>query len=63
MNNQTLLESAQSLSSEDCAKLISALTELGDSLSEKIPSPRLEELLKETSYPDFGGNEPGSGQL
>lgn len=45
MNNQTLLESTQSLSSEDRAKLISVLTELGGSLSEKIPSPPLEELL------------------
>ena len=56
MNYQSLLESAQSLSSEDRAKLISALSELGDTLSDKISSPRLKELLdKQAGCPHCDG--------
>ena len=55
MDYQSLLESAQSLSSEERSKLISALTALGDTLSEKRPSPRLKELLnKQVGCPHCG---------
>lgn len=55
MDYQSRLESAQSLSSEERSKLISALTALGDTLSEKIPSPRLKELLnKQVGCPHCG---------
>lgn len=56
MNYQALLESAQSLSAVERAMLISALTDLGDSISEKTPCPRLKELLnKQASCPHCGG--------
>jgi transposase-like protein len=55
MNYQAVFESAQSLSAADRAMLISALTGLGDILSEKTPSPRLEELLnKQACCPHCG---------
>lgn len=56
MNYQTLLESAQSLSAVERCMLISSLSELEDTISEKLPCPRLKKLLnKQACCPHCGG--------